>query len=105
MAAFLGTSVVCLVVIGSSLFNWQQPTAVYLLTASLLYLLGCFGVTMVFNVPLNNALAIANPNSTEGAKLWAKYLTHWTFWNHVRTLAAFVAAAMFTLATNAPPKL
>ncbi|MBC7972049.1 MAG: DUF1772 domain-containing protein [Verrucomicrobia bacterium] len=81
------------------------PTAVYLLTASLLYLLGCFGVTMVFNVPFNDALTIANPKSTEGAKLWAKDLTDWTFWNHVRTIAAFVAAALVTLATNAPPKI
>jgi uncharacterized membrane protein len=60
---------------------------------------------MVFNIPLNDALAAANPNSSEGATLWAEYLTTWTFWNHVRAIAAFIAAALFTMALNAPSKL
>ncbi|WP_416674400.1 anthrone oxygenase family protein [Egbenema bharatensis] len=105
MAAFLGTGVVCLVLMVSSLLRWQQPGTVYLLVGALFYLMGCFGVTMVFNVPLNDALAVANPDSPEGADLWARYLTDWTFWNHVRTIAAFIAAALFTMATNAPPNL
>lgn len=98
MTVFLGTSVVCLILTVSSTFRWQQPGAVYLLVSALLYLVGCFGVTMVFNVPLNNALAVVNPNSPEGANLWTSYLTNWTFWNRVRTIAAFIAAALFTLA-------
>jgi uncharacterized membrane protein len=77
----------------------------YLLVSALFYLIGCFGVTMVFNIPLNDALAAANPNSSEGATLWAEYLTNWTFWNHVRAIAAFIAAALFTMAFNAPSKL
>jgi uncharacterized membrane protein len=105
MTTFLGTSVVCLILIVSSLLKWQQPSAAYLLAGSLLYLIGTFGVTLVFNVPLNDALALAKPNSTEGANLWTKYLTNWTFWNHVRTIAALVAAALFTLAIGTPTKL
>lgn len=105
MTAFLGTGVVCLVLIIASILRWQQPGTAYLLGSALLYLLGCVGVTMVFNVPLNDALAVANPNSTEGANLWARYLTNWTFWNHVRTIAAFIAAALFTMALNPSPKL
>jgi uncharacterized membrane protein len=27
-----------------------------------------------------------------------EYLTDWTFWNHVRTVAALTAAALFTIA-------
>ncbi|MBD1914096.1 anthrone oxygenase family protein [Leptolyngbya sp. FACHB-8] len=105
MAAFLGTSVVCLVLIVFSLLNWQQPIAVYLLIAALLYLIGCFGVAIVFNVPLNNALAAANPNSKEGVELWSKYLTNWMFWNHIRTIAAFIAAALFTMVSKAPLRM
>lgn len=105
MTAFLGTTFVCLVLMVSSLLRWQQPGAAYLLVSALFYLLGCFGVTMVFNVPLNDALAVANPNSSEGTNLWARYLTNWTFWNHIRTLAAFIAAALFTMALNTPSKL
>lgn len=46
MTAFLGTSVVCLVLIASSLLRWQQPGAAFLLVSAMFYLIGCFGVTM-----------------------------------------------------------
>jgi uncharacterized membrane protein len=98
MTAFLGTAVACLFLAASALLNWHQPSAVYLLVGSLLYLVGTFGVTMVCNVPLNDALAIVNPDSTDGASLWARYLTDWTFWNHIRTAAALAAATVFTVA-------
>ncbi|NJM75642.1 MAG: DUF1772 domain-containing protein [Acaryochloridaceae cyanobacterium RU_4_10] len=81
---------------GITLLQWNQPNTVYLLVGSLLYLVGTFGVTMVCNVPLNDALAIANPDSTDGATLWAKYLADWTLWNHVRTVASLAAAALLT---------
>jgi uncharacterized membrane protein len=97
MTAFLGTAVSCLFLAVSSLLKWNQPGAAYLLIGSLLYLVGTLGVTMVFNVPLNDALAIIKPDSTDGANLWASYLTNWTFWNHIRTVAALAAAALFTI--------
>jgi uncharacterized membrane protein len=100
MTAFLGTAATCLFLAVASLLNWHQPGDVYLLIGSLLYLIGTFGVTMVFNVPLNDALAIVKPDSTDGATLWARYLTDWTFWNHVRTVATIAAAASFTIAIN-----
>lgn len=103
MVAFLGTGVACLVLVIVSLFQWQQPGASLLLAGSLLYLIGTFLVTIVFNVPLNNALAIAKPGSSEGANLWARYLTDWTLWNHVRTVAALVAATVLTLALRLQP--
>jgi uncharacterized membrane protein len=40
-------------------------------------------------------MAIVKPDSLDGATLWAKYLTDWTFWNHIWTLAALAASAMF----------
>jgi uncharacterized membrane protein len=69
-----------------------------LLIGSLLYLVGTLGVTIVFNVPLNEALARVEPDSTEGVNLWASYLANWTIWNHIRTAAALAAAALFTIA-------
>ena len=98
MTAFVGTAVACLLLVVSSLLRWNQPGAVYLLVGSLLYLVGTFGVTMVCNVPLNDALAIVKPESTDGANLWASYLTNWTLWNHIRTAAALAAAALLTIA-------
>lgn len=98
MTVFLGTAVACLFLAVSSLLKWHQPGAVYLLIGSLLYLIGTVLVTIVFNVPLNDALAKVDPNSTDGAKLWVSYLANWTVWNHVRTVAALAAAAAFTIA-------
>ncbi|MBP0018718.1 MAG: DUF1772 domain-containing protein [Cyanobacteria bacterium SBLK] len=98
MAAFFGPALACLVLAISLFFQWQQPHAIYLLGGSLLYLIGTIGVTLAGNVPLNDALAIVSPDSIEGATLWTKYLTDWTFWNHVRTIAAFLAAGLFAIA-------
>jgi uncharacterized membrane protein len=97
MTAFIGTGIACLILIVTLLFKWQQPGVAYLLVASLLYLVGSLGVTIAFNVPLNDALAVVKPNSPEGAALWANYLKNWTFWNHMRTIASLAAAALFTV--------
>ncbi len=98
MTALFGTAVICLFLAGFSLLKWHQSKAVYLLVGSLLYLVGTVGVTIAFNVPLNDALAKVDPSSIEGASLWAKYLTNWTLWNHVRTIAAFGATTAFAIA-------
>ena len=98
MTTIFGTAAACIYLAISSLLKWHQPGAVYLLVGSLLYLVGTVGVTIAFNVPLNDVLAIVDPNSIEGANLWARYLTDWTMWNHVRTVAAIAAAALFTIA-------
>ncbi len=98
MIALFGTAVTCIFLAIFAVLKWQQPGAVYLLVGSLLYSLGTVLVTIAFNVPLNDALAKVKPESIEGANLWAKYLTDWTFWNHVRTLAALVAAVLLTFA-------
>src|SRR3712207_4418243 len=57
MAVFLGTAAACILLAISSLLKWHQPGTAYLLLGSLLYLVGTFGVTIVCNVPLNEALA------------------------------------------------
>lgn len=98
MGAFLGTATACIFLAVSSLLKWQQPGAAYLLVGSLLYLVGTVLVTIVFNVPLNDTLAVVDPGSADSASLWSSFLTNWTNWNHVRTAAALAAAALFTLA-------
>jgi len=98
MAAFLGTSAVCVCLVISSLMRWHDPAAVCLLIGGAVYLVGSLGVTIVFNVPMNDALASAAPMSPDGAKLWADYLNRWTFWNHIRTIASLGASALLTIA-------
>jgi uncharacterized membrane protein len=96
-AVFFGTAVICLYLAVRSVLRWGQPGASLVLAGSLLYLLGTIVVTIAFNVPLNDALAAVKPESAEGAMLWAAYLSRWTAWNHVRTLAALAAAVLFTI--------
>ncbi len=98
MAGFLGTAAACALLAISSLLRWRESGAVYLLAGSLLYLVGTLLVTIVFNVPRNDALAAVDPASAEGASMWADYVGSWMAWNHVRTAASFVAAALLTIA-------
>jgi uncharacterized membrane protein len=97
LIAFAGTGVLSLVAGVGSLFIWNQPGAKLALMGSAVYLIACFGTTMVFNVPLNNQLAsIADP--VAASTFWPQYLKEWTAWNHVRTIAAVLSAGFFTAA-------
>ena len=61
-----------------------------------LTLLAALGCGLVAG-PRNEALAGAEPSSAEGAVLWARYLSSWTAWNHVRTAGSLGAMASFIL--------
>jgi hypothetical protein len=56
-------------------------------------------VTIAFNLPLNDALAKVKPSSIDDANLWASYLRDWAIWNHVRTVTALAATALFAIAS------
>ncbi len=98
LTAFMGTAAACAVLVGASVYRWEEPGAVYLLTGGLFYLVGTFLVTIVFNVPLNDALAAVTPGGAEASRLWTRYLTDWTAWNHARTAASLAALAAFIAA-------
>jgi uncharacterized membrane protein len=55
-------------------------------------------VTIVFNVPLNNALAVVDRDAGDAGWIWARYRRQWLAWNHVRTVAGILAGAWFALA-------
>ncbi len=96
LVLFMGTTVLCAGLALWSLFHLGETTAWLILAASALFVIGCFGVTMMFNVPLNNQLARASPS--EAGALWQTYLRDWTMWNTVRTVAPTFSAVLFTLA-------
>jgi uncharacterized membrane protein len=93
LSTFLGTAAGCALVIVASLLRRHYPGSVFLLVGGALYLVGSLLVTVVFNVPKNEALASVAPADPDSASLWAGYLSSWTAWHHVRTVAALVAAA------------
>jgi uncharacterized membrane protein len=89
LLVFMGTALVSIAVVVTN------PGSVLAWIGAVLYVLGTFGLTMVFNVPLNNALAKTDPVSPEAQALWTRYLSDWTWWNHVRTIASTLAFALF----------
>lgn len=90
---FFGTAAACVAVAIAALLDWPALGTDWLLAGSLLYLVCGLLVTLLFNVPLNNALAKAEPESDEAARLWARYLSRWTAWNHLRTVGTLAATA------------
>ncbi len=98
LGVFLGTAAACLLMMIFALARWHSPGAIWLLVGGALYLVGCFLVTMVCNVPMNNALAAVKSSDANGASQWARYLANWTAWNHVRAAAALAAAAALIIA-------
>jgi len=101
MPFFFGTTLTSGVLAVVGLLRWGEPGALALLAGGVIYVVGMFVVTMVFNVPLNNALAAVDPASSEGATVWGRYLKDWTMWNHVRTVACTVATILFIVALQA----
>jgi len=98
LSLFMGTALLCVVLSGQAIIGWRQSGAAWLLAGSLFYLVGIVLVTMVFNVPLNNALAAVGPETAEGATLWRRYLAEWVPWNHVRSVSGIVSLACFIMA-------
>ena len=95
LGVLFGTAVLALILGFGAIWNLADPRAMWIMAGTGLYVIGTVLVTMVFNVPLNNALAAVDPASSEGAAVWADYLRTWTNWNHVRTLAALAASGAF----------
>ena len=94
MLAMFGVALACLVLGGWALLSLSDGRAGWLLAGSALYLAGTVLVTMAGNVPLNDALAAVDPDSPEGQREWARYLSAWTTWNSVRAAATIAATAL-----------
>lgn len=98
MTALFGTALLCLGLAVWAAASWGERRAPWVLAGSALYLIGAIGVTIARNVPLNDRLAALRPDSAEAAQAWREFVTTWTAWNHVRTVAALAAAALLTIA-------
>jgi uncharacterized membrane protein len=98
MTALFGTGVVCCLLAVSSLLTYQRAGAAYLLAGAAIYLAGAILVTIVFNVPWNKALAASNHQGSDGGtRVWSDFVSIWTMWNHVRTVASLIAASLLTI--------
>jgi uncharacterized membrane protein len=98
MIPFMGTALlsVALVIIG--FVRHGRPGSWLLVAGGLVYLIGTFVVTVAYNVPRNDSLALIDPDSAGAAARWATYYRDWTLANHVRTLTSLAAAGLFVAA-------
>lgn len=100
---FMGTALTSAACAIAGMVHWGYPGMRAMLIGGVLYVVGCFVVTMAFNVPRNNALAALDPEKPESVSTWKDYLSTWTAWNHVRTLSTLAAAAALTIAYRQLP--
>jgi len=99
MTALFGTGALCAALAARGLgWGGGEERSPLLVAGAGLYLVGAIGVTLVANVPLNNALAAISPQAGEASPFWATYVHRWTRWNHVRTVSSLAAAATFVVA-------
>jgi uncharacterized membrane protein len=96
--AFFGSLLFPLAVALAASIGRARQVAVLAFLSATLYGPGVFAVTFLVNVPLNEALAGANPTSDTAARIWANYYGPWTTWNHVRAVCACLAFGLFAAA-------
>lgn len=101
MPLFWATTLASLALAVIGLVQSRQPGGAMLAVAGLIYVVGMFGVTAACNVPLNNALAAADPHTAAGVAMWGRYMKEWVLWNHVRTVTSLIASALFMVAMRA----
>lgn len=95
MPLFWGTTLAGAALVVIALSGWNASAAGAMFAGGGVYVLGMFVCTIVFNVPLNNALQAVDAGSDAALPVWQRYLTQWTRWNHVRTIACAVSCALF----------
>ena len=95
MTLFIGMAPVSLAIAAYGGFVVGNGPGTMFVIAGLIYFVGCFGVTVLFNVPMNEALAGLDASSDAAHDYWTgTYLPRWTFWNSIRTVASAVSAAL-----------
>ncbi|MBX4929718.1 anthrone oxygenase family protein [Rhizobium binae] len=98
MALFVPTAILCLVIAVLALINWRGGASALMLAGAALYVFASFLSTIIFNVPMNDALEKVSGSGPEAVALWSTYLRDWTWWNHVRTVASLLASLAFVRA-------
>ncbi|WP_208559279.1 DUF1772 domain-containing protein [Marinilactibacillus kalidii] len=86
---FIGTAITSFLLM---IFYFFTPiVSGWSLIGSILYFFGCFMVTGIKNIPLNNQLEALNTKESKQKDSWTHYMRTWTFWNHIRTIACMGA--------------
>lgn len=95
---FFGTPAAALAVAALAMLRSTNQARPFLFAGAVLYLAGTLGVTVAYNIPLNNRLALLHPATDAAALYWPTYFSEWMWWNHVRSIASVSATVCFLLA-------
>lgn len=96
MFAFIGTGILCLVLIVQALTDPGRTGAALRLIGGGCYLLA-IAITGGFHIPRNNALDSVDPDAPDAAGLWRRYLREWLPGNHLRVLTAGAGTTLLSL--------
>ena len=105
--SFLGTPLLLPL---STYLNYGQPISIrfwFLLVATVVYLIGVFGVTVLGNIPLNRMLDVFDIQAAsmeEIARQRVKFEGPWNKLNNIRTLASTLAIILVVIACLNRPK-
>lgn len=81
--------------------DFASPKFIFFAAATLFYVLGMFGITMIGNVPLNERLAKVDTyhaSDKELAAVRSNYATRWNRLHTIRTVAGIVSVATLSCA-------
>jgi uncharacterized membrane protein len=103
LVAFMG--LLFLLPITTGMHFHRPPSAAFwlLLGASLIYIGGVISITMLGNVPMNDALDAFNIDAATPAQLSAKRLAfeaRWNFLNNIRTVCCILSFVLTVLAAR-----
>lgn len=97
--SFMGT--VIFLPVATFFLRGEQPVFIFLLLATLAYLTGVFGVTMVGNVPMNDQLDqfdISGSTVEAITQMRENFENRWNFLNNIRTVSSLVSIALVVCA-------
>ena len=98
MTLFLGLAPISLFLVIYGLINLNGSARTMIVLSGLVYLIGSFGVTVRFNVPMNEMLSGMETARETTKMYWTDvYLPRWTFWNSVRTATCAASSVLLMI--------
>jgi uncharacterized membrane protein len=97
MSVLFGTAVFCACLGYHAYSAVPEGRNTMILIAALIYIIGTIGTTMIFNVPLNEALAALPAAGADNREFWLNFVRDWTWWNSIRGIAAGLSMVLLAL--------
>ena len=91
MATFAGTPVLLAAVAAYHAVRQQRQRAIAFAVATVIYVATVIAVTAIYNVPMNETLAVVDVTEMNAASVWEEYSGPWQDWNLVRTIGSGLA--------------